>query len=401
MPDSPNQPWKPAWHQRFGPIAWVRNRLRNGLFRLVRRILETDDGRAMSASALKGLLRWQPELPNWDLDSIPPAYSDLARDQPALETGRPAGAVFITGRFRSGSTLLWNLFRNVEGVTAYYEPLNERRWFDPRTRGDRIDATHRFVKDYWKEYDGLDVLGEYYQESWTRRNLYMDASFWEPVLKRYIDILIEKAPGRPVLKFNRVDFRLPWLRRQFPAASIIHVYRHPRDLWCSSLMDIRCFPKDGPMTAFGPHDKFYLLTWAGDLTCHFPFLDENTVRHPYQLSYYIWKLSYLFGRQYAHYSLAFEDLVADPAATLVELFRVAGIPNCQPDKLVGLVDRPALAKWKAYADHDWFSRHELECDNVLREFFRQDPAGSGATHPDRPSNSPNGPFPVGKGQAVR
>jgi hypothetical protein len=31
------------------------------------------------------------------------------------------------------------------GCTAYYEPFNERRWFDPRTRGERVDATRRNV----------------------------------------------------------------------------------------------------------------------------------------------------------------------------------------------------------------------------------------------------------------
>ena len=38
--------------------------------------------------------------------------------------------IFITARFRTGSTLLWNIFRHIEGCTAYYEPFNERRWFD-------------------------------------------------------------------------------------------------------------------------------------------------------------------------------------------------------------------------------------------------------------------------------
>jgi len=63
--------------------------------------------------------------------------------------------VFITARFRSGSTLLCNLFRQVDACTAYYEPFNERRWFDPSVRGNRVDPTHRDVEDYWREYDAL------------------------------------------------------------------------------------------------------------------------------------------------------------------------------------------------------------------------------------------------------
>src|SRR5205807_1818767 len=101
-------------------------------------------------------------------------YPELAGGGTARESRQFSDAVFITGRFRSGSTLLWNLFRNAPNVTAYYEPLNERRWFDPRARGDRVDRTHRFVAEYWREYDGLEELGDYYREDWIGRNLYMD-----------------------------------------------------------------------------------------------------------------------------------------------------------------------------------------------------------------------------------
>ena len=87
----------------------------------------------------------------------------------------------------------------------------------------------------------------------------MDEDFWDPDLKRYVEILIERAPGRPVLQFNRIDFRLPWFRRHFPDAKIVHLYRHPRDQWCSALMDVKCFPRHGRVEDFAAHDKFYLL----------------------------------------------------------------------------------------------------------------------------------------------
>jgi hypothetical protein len=53
--------------------------------------------------------------------------------------------VIVTARMRTGSTVLWNLFRNMTGVTAYYEPFNEKRWFLPREQKDQIDPTHRNV----------------------------------------------------------------------------------------------------------------------------------------------------------------------------------------------------------------------------------------------------------------
>src|SRR6185295_9584612 len=113
-------------------------------------------------------------------------------------------------------------------------------------------------------------------------------------MKRYVEILIERARGRPVLQFNRVDFRLPWLRKTFPGAKILHLYRHPRDQWCSTLMDPSAFPKERTIADFAAHDHFYLRNWARDLKYHFPFLDEQHLDHPYEMFYYVWKLSYLF-----------------------------------------------------------------------------------------------------------
>src|SRR5262249_51397356 len=153
-----------------------------------------------------------------------------------------------------------------EGMTAYYEPLNERRWFDPRARGDRTDPSHRKVSDYWREYDGLEVLGRFYKESWISRDLLMDEGFYDEELRSYVDTLIDRAPGRPVLQFNRIDFRLPWFRRHYPRAKLVHIYRHPRDQWCSSLMgDGDRVGRDATMADFAPHDRFYLRMWAADL----------------------------------------------------------------------------------------------------------------------------------------
>jgi hypothetical protein len=264
--------------------------------------------------------------------------------------------------------LLWNLFRNINGMTAYYEPLNERRWFDPALRGERLDPTHRGVSDYWKEYEGLEELGRHFRDEWNNRNFYMAPMHWEPDLKHYIEVMIEKAKGRPVLQFNRVDFRLPWLRHNFPGAHIIHLYRHPRDQWCSSLMG-DSFPTDGDVASFARQDRFYLLRWVRDLKFHFPFLDEQTASHPYDLFYFLWKLSYLFGRSHAHYSLAYERLLEDPAVELRKLLDVCGVREFDEKKLLGLLEKPSQGKWQRYADADWFRRHEENCERVLRDFF--------------------------------
>jgi hypothetical protein len=297
-------------------------------------------------------------------------YTDIVKNQREFRTSQRGDVIFITARFRSGSTLLWNIFRNIEGMTSYYEPFNERRWFDKSAHGDRIDATHKGVSDYWSEYRDLEILQDYYQIEWIDQNLLMDSSFWAPEMKRFVEIMIEKSPGRPVLQFNRIDFRLPWFRFYFPHAKMIHLYRHPRDQWCSSLTNPELFPKTARMEEFAPYDAFYLGRWGRDLQYHFPFLDQDSIAHPYQLFYYIWKLSYLFGAKYAHHSLAYEDLLTNTEKSLDSLFTVLGIKQYDLDKLKHLIVAPPLGKWKLYAEDDWFSHHENVCEIVLSDFLR-------------------------------
>src|SRR5262245_8914500 len=329
--------------------------------------------RMMASTAVQDLLnetfqqprRGHAHLSSADLHSLIPPYTELGKNDLNSRTSRRDDAIFITARFRSGSTLLWNLFRHVDGMTAYYEPFNERRWFDPSARGDKIDTTHKHVADYWREYEGLERLGQYYQLEWISKDLLMDREVWEPKMQRYVELLIEKASGRPVLQFNRIDFRLPWFRYHFPNAKIIHLYRHPREQWCSTLVDVTNYPKDAATTAFESYDKFYLRLWAHDLKYHFPFLDNNRITHAYQLFYFLCKLSYLFGVKYSDYSLSYESLLDAPDKQLTYLFSKVGIENYDIAFLRSLIVEPSREKWRAYADDEWFRGHETVCETAI------------------------------------
>ena len=359
-----------SFHQWARPLLWLRPPLRKALFTFLQRLSDTADGKAIAANALNGLLKWEPRSLDAARALPAPPYSDLGTPQSEEQPRCHTQPIFITARFRTGSTLLWNIFRNIPGLTAYYEPFNERRWFDPSARGSNTDPTHRNVADYWKEYDGLTELGRHYREEWISRNLFMDANAWNPDMKRYVELLIDNAGGRPVLQFNRIDFRLPWFRRNFPSAHIVHLYRHPRDQWCSTFMSTKPFSKDGGVEDFAKHDQYYLLMWAHDLKYHFPFVNPAHVSHPYQLFYYIWKLSYICGYQYSHYSVSFERLIEEPDCQLSELCRVLDIKTPDLEHLKSLIGKPQLGRWKDYADHDWFRSHETSCETVLAEFFR-------------------------------
>jgi hypothetical protein len=354
---------------RAGLFGGLRRRLRGAFFRFLRRVADTDDAKVIQAAQMNGLLPRRTGLDAPTLDVSAQPYADLGRLAEAGRTAQRDDVILISARFRSGSTLLWNLFRASGKCTAYYEPFNERRWFDPAARGARTDPTHKGVVDYWREYEGLGELKGLYREDWIRRDLFMDADSWDPAMKRYVEVLIERAAARPVLQFNRADFRLPWMRRTFPRAKIVHLHRHPRDQWTSTLTDPTRFTRDGLLASFESYDEYYLLSWARDLKYHFPFLGEGQCRHPYWTFYLIWKLSYLFGRRYADVSLAYEDLLAAPEARITELFDRLNLGGVDVSALSKLIEKPRSGRWRNYADEDWFRRHEADAEAVLADFF--------------------------------
>lgn len=351
----------------------LRRSLRDRFFSFLSRAFESDTGRRIAVAATQGTFEPCASKTLARLRNLPSPHLDSTRTESgALSDRQP---LFITARFRSGSTLLWNIFRASDGFTAYYEPMNERQWFDPSRRGEWIDPTHRQAQEYWKEYEGLEELGRYYRLHWTDRDLYMDESFWDPGLRRYLDFLIERAPGQPVLQFNRMDFRLPWLRQQYPEARILHLWRNPRDQWCSTLRDPASYGKEARIQDFAEYDGYYLMNWVRDLQRHFPFVDETTVNHPYPLSYLIWKLSYVFGLTYSDVSISFESLIRDPAGTMAAMAAGLRIEKERLTKGMSLIERPSLHRWKEYAPESWFLAHEEACEEVLDRFLgRASPA---------------------------
>ena len=277
--------------------------------------------------------------------------------------------VFITARFRSGSTLLWNIFRNIEGVHCYYEPLNEGICFDPEERVQRVDPTHKGVKDYWSEYNHLRNVEHLFSQKWSHTHLLMDQTSYDRNMKLYIQELIQQAKGRAILQFNRADFRLPWLKANFRGIPIVHLYRHPRDLWLSVSSKSATVPTTLTNHDFTQYNLFYTMEWARDLSRAFPFLNPGFKLHPYYYHYLIWKLSYLYGHTYSDISISYEDLTSQPEQVLHNLFESIHIDLEQIKNACKLVSPVGYGKWTQYADDKWFMDIEQECEEILNAYF--------------------------------
>jgi len=286
-------------------------------------------------------------------------------------TPQPA-PLFITARFRSGSTFIWQLFRAIPDCTAYYEPLNERQWFLEDAMNGGTDASHLGVADYWQEYSGLySELKPLFQKDWTFKSLNMDERDSDSRLYAYINTLIKRASGRAVLQFNRVDFRLPWLKAHFPQAKIIHIYRDPREQWLSIMQKCGFVPLDYHCTDESELNIFYTLEWARDLSSVFPFLDPEEAGHPYALHYMLWRLSHAFGNQYADISIAYEDLVNNVTASLETIEQALEIEIPNKEDLAKLNHGEIKTRWRQYAPIDWYRDIEQECERQLQVFFQK------------------------------
>ena len=300
---------------------------------------------------------------------VPTEYALGSRMDDSLLSAPP---IFLTARFRSGSTYLWTLFHQLGGYTAYYEPLHERRWFEEGARDVPIDDSHIGMTSYHTNYEGLEPLSRVYDERWTTRRLYMDAGAVDRRLSAYIKILIDRAAHQPVLQFNRVDFRLAWLRKRCPRARLLHMYRSPREQWISSLKGAS-LPADITLADFKPFDLFYLVPWWQDLRRVFAGLRTCQTAHPYRAFYLLWRLSYLTGRHYADASISYEQLAQAPQRILGESLAAMnlGVDHIDWARLEGVTDYRAQPRWPAFASADWFEEIEGDCEETVYQMLHR------------------------------
>jgi hypothetical protein len=202
--------------------------------------------------------------------------------------------VVVNGDFSSGTTLLFTLFRNVEGCHCLYEPLHELLpqylvWPPRQYEG------HAFVGDYFREDKGYDAIPRLFDPSWGVSGLSLEPDAQAPALHRYLTYLIgtsyARAP-RVVLKDNRFAFRLGWLRRHFPDARVVNVYRDLDDQWRSWVRRAQEYAgREDVGQDSVAFMGFRLAAWCDDLAAAYPELAAERSSSGYERFSKLWTLS--------------------------------------------------------------------------------------------------------------
>ena len=134
--------------------------------------------------------------------------------------------VVIAGRYRTGTSILWQLLRETKTYLCLYEPFhpNLKNLY---TSNSSVHPSHKNIPSYWTEYHSLDkdlisLLGE------PEKGLYDKNS-----VLRAISTLREKVPGNLLIKTVRGDLLLPHIQKANPDVKIIYTKRNPIDMFVS------------------------------------------------------------------------------------------------------------------------------------------------------------------------
>jgi hypothetical protein len=276
----------------------------------------------------------------------------------ALRRRRP---VFITGRFRSGTTALWNILRQEPTVFGVYEPMHDNLR-EHLVNELPTDPSHHGVTDYFRELrpHREEVLAYYRPEFGTCR-LALAAGDAHPELKAYLDFLIQLAgKSTPVLKFVRMDYRLPWLRRNFPDAVIVHIHRQPRAQWRS--MTARNPVAEATARGLG---VFQLNAFAASLLFAVPEIMTPGVACSYERAYYLSRISRAVGEKYADLTIDFDrEFLLRDEKTFSRLAGCTGIP-VRRKTLDAFLDRQISGRATNFQDDAALAEIEQRCDAVL------------------------------------
>ena len=196
---------------------------------------------------------------------------------------------------------MWQIFNQLEGFCAWYEPLHPELLTAIKHVPPKDD--HVGINDYWQSYRDHPTFADFYAVEFATRQLYLDPQDDFPALLKYLKHLMAlSGDQRPVLQLNRADLRLPWLRHHFPQATIIHIERNPLQLYYSQRKHIDKQQRDD----FQHWDAYELLPWCWSLNDQFPMLMNTKHDHAFHGFYWLYRMSQTLGRCLSDISIQLE-----------------------------------------------------------------------------------------------
>ncbi|MFC3194876.1 sulfotransferase [Marinicella sediminis] len=245
--------------------------------------------------------------------------------------------IFISGRFRSGSSFLWQLFDQLPGFCAWYEPLHPQLLAAIEHTKPKTD--HVGITDYWSAYRQHPEFQSHYQATFATEQLYLEATDQAPELQQYIERLIAlSAPEVPVLQFNRMDLRLSWLKSHFPQATVIHTERNPLQLYHSQRKHIPEPQRHQPAY----WDAYELMPWCLSLSETFPFLLSTEHEHAFFRCYLLQRMSSLCAASQADLVINLDQDVFEKPAFIRQLMSVVSLTSEQQKQLKAKVHLPEI-----------------------------------------------------------
>ena len=237
--------------------------------------------------------------------------------------------VFLSGDFSSGSTLLWLLFRKTGAFHTLYEPLHERLR-EYMIYPLRSYEHHFFSENYFAEYKGYKEVFNLHTDAWGCSDFYLAEDDDASDLYRYLSYIIGMSFSRQErveLQFNRVAFKLGWLRKNFPGVPIIHIYREPEKQWNSIVRRAQAY--------YGQEDAgqdsvdfsgMGISNWCDHLQEQYPELRAENSSSGYERYQKIYKLSLEQKNLHEDISERYEDLISNFDVECKKIFDLLGYP---------------------------------------------------------------------------
>ena len=234
---------------------------------------------------------------------------------------------------------MWQLFNELDGFCAWYEPLHPQLLAAIESVKPKQD--HVGIDDYWAVYRAHPEFKKTYSSELATHHLYLDDRSDYPALKKHIEHLLElSAPAVPVLQFNRVDLRLSWLKKHFPTAKIIHIDRNPLQLYRSQRKHISAELRD----VAGHWDAYELMPWCHALFREFPFLLSPEPSHAFYPFYGLYQLSKIIASQHADITINLERDVFESIDFIDKINRIVPLDAQQKATMVSLCHLPDMVE---------------------------------------------------------